>query len=359
MVRPTIAQPPLPCKPKMLKNQRKRDCCNNKTDFALSTAPRNSIIGGVPTICAIIPHFDSQERTLTCLNRVIQQTRRVDSVILVNNGSKDAPVLEAAEKIATQALPGGALHILQPERNLGNIGACARGMEHAFRTLKADYVWPLDDNTWARPAALEHLLAAETDSRTIRMCVGIDPAQGDELSRPLSLPGSTPGVWIPTARRSELPEGNAVLCRGGFFGALYPRSVWECTGAPAEELFTQGTDEYSWKLQQAGFSFATIMNAELELPAAAKALIHYRLANRSFFYEPGITVERQYYKMRNWAWLQRLRAPRNYLARLIHCGFYITLALWAMACCKELTTRRVYNLFRALHNGFYGKLRPY
>jgi hypothetical protein len=27
--------------------------------------------------------------------------------------------------------------------------------------------------------------------------------------------------------------------------------------------------------------------------------------------------------------------------------------------CRELGIRRVYNLFRALHNGFYGKLRPY
>lgn len=313
----------------------------------------------MPAICAIIPHLDSQERTLTCLNRVIQQSRSVQSIVIVNNGPEDSPVITEAGKIADQALPAGTLHILHAEGNLGNIGACSRGMEYAFRELRADFAWLMDDNTWARPAALEHLLAAEADAQTIRVCVRINPAQGDELSRPLSVPGSKEGVWIPTARKADLPEGNIIPCRGGLFGALFPRAAWQSIGTPTEKLVTQGTDEYSWKLQQAGFRFVTVMNAELELPVAPVPLIHYRLANRSFFYEPGIPVERQYYKMRNWAWLQRLRAPRNYPARLAHCGFYIVMALNAMLECNELTPRRIYNLFRALHNGFYGKLRPY
>ena len=286
----------------------------------------------MPAICAIIPHLDSQERTLTCLNRVIQQSRSVQTIVIVNNGPEDSPVIAEAGKIADQTLPAGTLHILHAEGNLGNVGTCSRGMEYAFRELRADFAWLLDDNTWARPAALEHLLDAEADAQTIRVCVRINPAQEDELSRPLSVPGSKEGVWIPTARKADLPEGNIIPCRGGLFGALFPRAAWQSIGTPTEKLVTQGTDEYSWKLQQAGFRFV---------------------------YEPGIPVERQYYKMRNWAWLQRLRAPRNYPARLAHCGFYIIMALNAMLECNELTPRRIYNLFRALHNGFYGKLRPY
>ena len=75
--------------------------------------------------------------------------------------------------------------------------------------------------------------------------------------------------------------------------------------------------------------------------------------------DDGLQISRQYYKSRNWAWLQRLRAPRNYPRRLAACAFYIILSLNAMLKSNELSIPRIYNLFRALHNGFYGKLRPF
>lgn len=88
-------------------------------------------------------------------------------------------------------------------------------------------------------------------------------------------------------------------------------------------------------------------------------VLHYHFARRSFTYEPGLPVSSQYYKNRNWAWMHRRKHPRNYPRRLLACGIYIGLSLFSMLRCRELTPRRIYNLFRALHNGFYGKLRPY
>ena len=310
-------------------------------------------------ICAIFPHSSHSERTLTCLNRLVQQSRRPDYTIIINNGAEAAPALAEAQSIAAGTLPTGALHILETGADLGNLGACARGMDYAFEELKADFVWVLDDTTWARPDTLRNLLAAEVPAQTIRVCLCIDPARGGELSRPLSLPTDKPGVWMPHTHRADLPSTAHIPCRGGVFGALIPRAAWQAAGAPGEQLHSQATDEYSWKLQRAGFRFTTIANAELEQPTSEVPLIHYRLANRSFFYEPGIPLKRQYYKTRNWAWLQRLRAPRNYPGRLVHCGLYIILSLNAMLCSNELTPRRIYTIFRALHNGFYGKLRPY
>lgn len=311
------------------------------------------------TICAILPHVNSQERTLTCLNRLIQQSRRLDYIILVNNEAPDTPALQAVVELAEKSLSPGTLHIVQAEKDLGNVGSGARGMEYAFCTLEADYAWLLDDNTWPRPDTLERLEQSQVDEQIIKVCVCIDPSRNGELSRPLSLPGKKENTWLPITRKSDLPPGNIINCRGGWFGALYPRNAWLAAEPPTEQLYTQGADEYYWKMHKAGFRFCTILNAELELPSTPTPLIHYRLGNRSFFYEPGIPLTRQYYKTRNWAWLQRLRAPHNYPLRLALCGAYILLSLNAMLRCNELGIRRIYNLFRALHNGFYGKLRPY
>lgn len=314
----------------------------------------------VPHICAIFTHFNSRERTLTCLSRLAQQTRRPEHIVIINNGPADDPVLPEAQQLADNAFPAGTLHLLQMERNLGNAGGCARGLHYAFETLGADFTWVLDDDSWPRPRTLERLLAAPADELTVRMSTVIDPAKGDELSWPLTIPDTAPGRWKNALRRADLPAGNLIASRGGWLGALYPRAAWQKAGLPTEALFIRGEDEeYPWKVRAAGFSFITVLNSELEHPSAAIPLIHYRIAHRSFFYEPGLHVSRQYYKNRNWAWLQRLRAPHAYLPRLAACGFYIGLSLIAMARSRELSIHRIYNLFRALHNGFYGKLRPY
>lgn len=314
----------------------------------------------MPFICAIFTHFNSKERTLTCLSRLAQQTRRPERIVIINNGSASDDTLPAARKYAEEAFAADTLHILQMETNLGNAGGCARGLEYAFETLKADFTWVLDDDSWPRPHTLERLIAAPADETTVRVCAVVDPSKGDELSWPLTIADTRPGTWKNIISRQELPEGNHIPSRGGWLGALYPRSSWQKAGLPTENLFIRGEDEeYPWKIRQAGYEFITVLDSELEHPSSPHPLIHYRFANRSFFYEPGLAESRQYYKSRNWAWLQRLRFPRNYPKRLLACGFYIILSINAMLSCNELSIKRIYTLFRALHNGFYGKLRPY
>lgn len=314
----------------------------------------------MPHICVIFTHFNSRERTLTCLNRLAQQTVRPKHIVIINNGMADDPAISEAEEFAASTFAEGTLHILQMETNLGNAGGCARGLEYTFGTLQADFTWVLDDDSWPRPQALENLLAVQTDDHTVRMSTVIDPSRNDELSWPLTIPGHAQNLWKNALCRADLPEGNIIPSRGGWLGALYPRAAWQKAGLPTEALFIRGEDEeYPWKVREAGFNFITILNSELEHPSAAIPLIHYRIAHRSFFYEPGLPISRQYYKSRNWAWLQRLRAPHNYPRRLAACAFYIILSLNAMLKCNELSLTRFYTLFRALHNGFYGKLRPF
>ena len=311
----------------------------------------------MPSICAIFNHADNTERALTCLSRLAQQSRRPDYIVIVTHEAPDSPTLQKIRELATQTYPDGRVHLLQAgtaaEEN-------TQGFLYAFRTLKADYVWILSAATHPRPSALENLLAAAADAHTVRISTFIDPANGDELSRPLVITESSAECRKGVIHRADLPAGNTIPCRGRWLGALYPRAVLEAAGMPDHALFINSeNEEYPWKAHAAGYQFVTVLNSELEHPTAAHRLLHYHFLNRSFIYEPGLPIARQYYKNRNWAWIRRLRAPRNYPRRLIACGLYIALSLISMLRCRELGIRRVYNLFRALHNGFYGKLRPY
>ena len=315
----------------------------------------------MPRICAIFTHFGSAERSLTCLRRLGAQTRRPEQILIINNSTPDDALLPAARELAAELFEPGTLHILQMESNLGNAGGCAHGIEHAFANLKADFVWVLDDDSWPRPQSLENLLAVEVDEMTVRMSLVIDPTKDDELSWPLTIvTGNEHRPWNSVQTRDELPAGNIIPSRAGWLGALYPREAWRRAGVPTPELFIRGEDEeYPWKVRDAGFSFITVADSPLEHPSSKVPLICYRVGKHSFFYEPGLPESRQYYKVRNWAWLQRLKHPNSPLHRLAACGFYILLSIRAMLQTNEVTVAKLYTLFRALHNGFYGKLRPY
>ena len=311
----------------------------------------------MPTVCAIFTHFSAKANTLACLRHLAAQTRRPEHILIINNSDEDDLTDEPAP-----IFPPGVLHTLKTGQNLGNAGGCAVGLDYAFGKLGVDFVWVLDDDSWPRPAALEKLLDCPAEADTVRMSLVIDPAKGDELSWPLTIyaPEGSRHAWRNALSTVELPEGELIPSRGGWLGALYPRAAWERAGVPTGALFIRGEDEeYPWKVRSAGFRFVTVRSSELMHPSSRLPLLHYTCSGYSFFYEQGMGVSRQYYKVRNWAWLQRLKHPRGYLRRFASCMLYAALSLGFMMRTGELTPLRFYTLFRALHNGFYGKLRPY
>lgn len=311
-------------------------------------------------ICVIFTHYANQENSLICIRRLAQQEVLPQNILLINNSSSDDPCLQEARALAAHLFKAPVLHILQTEKNLGNAGGCARGLDCAFNELGADFVWILDDDSWARPEALRILLEQEVNDETIRMSIIIDPSKGDELSWPLSAKAPKQKRWHHIAKRTELPEGPVILSRGGWLGALYPRVAWEKAGTPTEELFIRGEDEeYPWKLRQAGFKFITLRDSVLEHPSSRIALIEYKIGEYSFFYEPGLHPSRHYYKNRNWAWLQRQRYPKKHLHLAAAITSYIILSINAMISTQELNFKRFYQLMRALHNGYHQQLRPY
>ncbi|MBR5878438.1 MAG: glycosyltransferase family 2 protein [Akkermansia sp.] len=323
----------------------------------MKTAALGGIIGTVSSICAIFNHTDNTERTLSCLSRLAQQSRRPEHVVIVNYSAPDSPALQDIRNLAEQTFSEGQVHLIQSESSAEE---SAQGFLYAIETLNADFVWVLSNTTLPRPRTLENLLAEVADDHTVRISTFIDPAAEDELSRPLIVLEGSEECRKGIIHRADLPAGNAIPCRGRWLGALYPRSIIHGAGIPDNKLFINGeNEEYPWKAKAAGYKFITVLNSELESPAASRMPLHYHFLNRSFIYEPGLPISRQYYKNRNWAWLRRLRAQRCYIRRLVACGLFIGLSLLSKLRCRELGIRRVYNLFRALHHGFYGKLRPY
>ena len=308
---------------------------------------------GMCSICAIITCTATPETAIPCLDSLLEQTRRPTHTILLA-GTTLPP--EKSQKLCTKY---AALGLLIPDTN--DKAHESIGFSPAFEQLGADFVWVLDSASTALPGALEQLLqAAEGDNISAGIMTASTTA--DELSQPIIVETRKNifAPWKSILKKEDLPNTPRIPIRGAWVGALYPRSVFNKIGAPKKQFsLRHANDEYAWKAKMQGVRFELIPSAVIHHPPFSAQLIHYCIGGRSFFYEPGLSPELRYYKIRNWAWIQRLRKPGKPLVRLAFCGFYIILALNAMLRCGELHLRDVYTLFRALHNGFYGKLRPY
>jgi GT2 family glycosyltransferase len=172
-------------------------------------------------VAAVIPHWNRADLLSTLLESLKLQTRRLDDVIVVDNGSTDHSS-RVAQELGARFLPLG--------RNTGFAWAVNRGIEEA----QADWIAILNNDVTLDPGWLQNLLQAAEQSQ-VRFAAGkilsatnssLIDATFDELSR-----GAC--AWRCGAGRPDSPVWNeprpiriapmtAALFRGDLFREIGP-----------------------------------------------------------------------------------------------------------------------------------------
>jgi glycosyltransferase involved in cell wall biosynthesis len=104
-------------------------------------------VGTAATVAVIIPTYNRAKLVVQALDSILNQTRRPDAVVVIDDGSTDdtASVLKRY---------GNRIRYLRQE-NSGKAAALNRAMA----AVDSDYVWIMDDDDVALPDALERHLA--------------------------------------------------------------------------------------------------------------------------------------------------------------------------------------------------------
>jgi len=123
------------------------------------TKPRNSSAAAHPPVAVVILNWNGRRDTLACLDSLSRLDYPNREIIVVDNGSTDDSVARIRA-----AHPGVTL--LETGANLGFSGGCNAGIRDALaRGFR--YVWLLNNDTQADPAALSALVeTAERDADT-------------------------------------------------------------------------------------------------------------------------------------------------------------------------------------------------
>ena len=108
-------------------------------------------------IAAVVVTYNRKQLLSECLGALLNQTKKLDSVIVIDNASTDG-TRELFTDNGLFNLPD--IDYCPMENNLGGAGGFYEGIKRAY-TQGYDWIWIMDDDTIPQEKALEEFLLAE------------------------------------------------------------------------------------------------------------------------------------------------------------------------------------------------------
>jgi len=183
-------------------------------------------------VCAVVVTYNRVDLLRIGLQGLLQQSRPLDQIAVVNNGSKDGTTEMLAKEFPQ-------VHVLDLGENTGGSGGFNAGMKWAYEA-GFDWLWVMDDDLQPFATTLEVMLRYREVSDFIHV-------------RRESSSGvfTWEGVWdMAAAVRRTLPQDLSfkngkpwmAVTSGNFEGALIHRRIVDKVGYPDTRFFMCGDD---------------------------------------------------------------------------------------------------------------------
>lgn len=209
----------------------------------------------IKKIAAIVVTYNRIEFLKDLINALRNQSRKLDAIIVINNGSSDG----TKEWLSKQK----DLIVINQE-NLGSSGGQHAGFKYAFEQ-GFDYVWTMDDDVEPAKDCLENLIINLNENRIhapLRFQANGDVFFNEAISYNLSNPFKS--FWNGILSLKDLNQDEIAVTGLTFEGPIFPRQIIEKIGLPDKNFFIYGDDtEYMLRAKKIGAEIYLIKNARL------------------------------------------------------------------------------------------------
>jgi rhamnopyranosyl-N-acetylglucosaminyl-diphospho-decaprenol beta-1,3/1,4-galactofuranosyltransferase len=250
-------------------------------------------------VVAVVVTYNRLALLSECLTALRNQTRKPDSILVINNGSTDG----TEDWLRSQP---DIDYFTQP--NVGGAGGFRTAIQQGYQK-GFNWVWCMDDDGQPKEDALENLLAAETNELTLLNCAVINIEDKKSF------------VWK-TGNYKTIDEVDTNLIKGighPFNGTLINRKIIERVGVPRSEFFLWGDEtEYFYRITKTNnIPVCTVANSIHYHPATAFSLKQ----NWDF-----ASSWKLYYYVRNRFHVYKTRFNNKALAFAGYCCFLVAFA---------------------------------
>jgi rhamnopyranosyl-N-acetylglucosaminyl-diphospho-decaprenol beta-1,3/1,4-galactofuranosyltransferase len=251
-------------------------------------------------VIAVVVTHNRQFLLAQCIDALRKQTRQIDKILVINNGSTDHTEIW----LRTQ----NDIDFITQE-NVGGAGGFFTGIKTAFEKLYT-WVWLMDDDGYPKEDALEMLLEGDDEEICLRNCSVINKEDKKSF------------VWK-TGNYSNLDEVENTVIKNvahPFNGTLLHRKIIERVGFPKANLFLWGDEtEYFYRIIRKN-----------KIPYYTKAnSIHYHPASAySYKNDWSLTTNwKMYFYIRNRFFILKSKFSKSLpVALIMYFGFLIAFA---------------------------------
>jgi GT2 family glycosyltransferase len=189
--------------------------------------------------CVIVT-YNRLELLKECINAVINQSYKINKIIIVNNASPDST------KEYLCSLPDSQFEKINLENNIGGAGGFNIGLKRSLK-LGADWTWLMDDDTIPFPDALEQLMERTALNINIGfLCSNV--LWVDKSIHKMNIPN--PEMIInETPFHQYFEHGVILVDKSSFVSCLINQNVVKALGFPIKEFFIWHDDiEYTARI---------------------------------------------------------------------------------------------------------------
>jgi GT2 family glycosyltransferase len=250
-------------------------------------------------VIAVVVSYNRQALLSECIDALRAQTRRPDTILVVNNGSTDNT--EAWLKSQSDL-------VFITQDNVGSGGGFNTGISWAYKN-NFSWIWCMDDDGYPKNDALEVLLNVDTPDRSLLNCAVINKEDRKSF------------VWN-TGNFKTIDEVDEELIRGighPFNGTLLHRSIVAKVGLPKSSLFLWGDEsEYYYRI---------VKKHQIPVYTVSKS-IHYHPASAYTYKQDWdfTSCWKMYFYVRNRFHVHNVKFSNKVLACANYLGFLFAFA---------------------------------
>lgn len=180
-------------------------------------------MGRAMKIFAVVPTYNRPQMLVENINRLLGQSRPLDTIIIVDNAS-EASTYDTFVKHSFDR--NDSIKYLRLDKNVGASGGFCAGIELAL-SRGAEWLWIMDDDAFPEPTALQEILKFANDDANC--------------------------YWSNCDKDAEFPGATKEVKDMMFVGAFFSKSLVKEIGLPRREFYMYYDDiEYSNRIIQHG-----------------------------------------------------------------------------------------------------------
>lgn len=245
------------------------------------------------SICAVIVTYNRKDLLRECLEAVLNQTQKIDKIIVVNNASTDG---------TTEMLKQyNQIKAINLTKNVGGAGGFFEGIKSAFES-GYDWIWLMDDDVVPEKDALANLVDAffKVGQDVGFLCSRVLDVEGNSMNVPQL--DVRPGINYYPQWETYLKNGIVKVRSCTFVSLLLPRDIVKLIGLPYKEFFIWGDDiEYTLRItnKKSGYLVGSSVVVHKRQIQAPPNIIYEnapnRINNHYYMYRNTFFIKRKYY----------------------------------------------------------------